>query len=152
MKRFASYILYSLLASAIVCACNDDLDIKQDYLYSIEILPLPKSLKQGQTVALEFSIIREGYYTGASYRFRYFQSEGEGTLKNDKGKTLPMNRFHAIASDNFVLNYQCDSEEQQQLDFVFEDNFGQRVEYTVKFTGARTDEDTEIDTEGCRRG
>mgnify|MGYP001176999169 FL=1 len=152
MIRFTSYILYALLLSVVVCACNDDLDIKQDYRYSIETLPLPKSLKQGQTVALEFSIIREGYYTGASYRFRYFQSEGEGTLKNDKGKTLPMNRFHAIASDNFVLNYQCDSEEQQQLDFVFEDNFGQRVEYTVKFTGARTDEDTEIDTEGCRRG
>ncbi len=140
MKRFASYILYSLLASAIVCACNDDLDIKQDYLYSIEILPLPKSLKQSQTVALEFSIIREGYYTGTSYRFRYFQSEGEGTLKNDKGKTLPMNRFHAIASDNFVLNYQCDSEEQQQLDFVFEDNFGQRVEYSITFTSKRVDE------------
>ena len=70
MKLFASYILYALLASAIVCACNDNLDIKQDYLYSIETLPLPKSLKQGQTVALEFSIIREGYYIGTSYRFR----------------------------------------------------------------------------------
>jgi len=93
MKRFASYILYVLLFSVVVCGCNEDLDIKQDYLYSIETLPLPKSLKQGQTVALEFSIIREGYYTGTSYKFRYFQSEGEGTLKNDKGKTLPMNRF-----------------------------------------------------------
>ena len=151
MKRFASYILYVLLLSVVICACNDDLDIKQDYRYSIETLPLPKSLKQGQTVALEFSIIREGYYTGASYRFRYFQSEGEGTLKNDKGQTLPMNRFHAIASDNFMLNYKCLVEEQQQLDFVFEDNFGQRVEYMVKFTGARTDEDTESDTGGGRR-
>jgi hypothetical protein len=143
MKRFASYILYALLLSVVICACNDDLDIKQYYLYSIEILPLPKSLKQGQTVALEFSIIREGYYTGTLYRFRYFQSEGEGTMKNDKGKTLPMNLFHAIASDNFVLNYQCNSEEQQQLDFVFEDNFGQRVEYTIAFASRRTEEETE---------
>jgi hypothetical protein len=140
MKRFASYILHALLLPVVVCGCNDDLDIKQDYRYSIETLPLPKSLKQGQTVAPEFSIIREGYYTGASYRFRYFQSEGEGTLKNDKGQTLAMNRFHAIASDNFVLNYQCDSEEQQQLDFVFEDNFGQRVEYSITFTSKRVDE------------
>ena len=143
MKRFALYILYMLLLSVVVCACNDDLDIKQDYGYSIEILPLPKLLKQGQTVALEFSIIREGYYTGTSYKFRYFQSEGEGTLKNDKGKTLVMNRFHDIASDNFVLNYKCLVEEQQQLDFVFEDNFGKRVEYSVKFTGKRTQEEKE---------
>ena len=140
MKRFASFILYTLLLSVVVCACNDDLDIKQDYGYSIETLPLPKSLKQGQTVALECSIIRQGYYTGTSYKFRYFQSEGEGTLKNDKGKTLVMNRFHAIASDNFVLNYKCLLEEQQQLDFVFEDNFGQRVEYSITFTSKRVDE------------
>jgi len=151
MKRFALYILYALLLPVVVCGCNDNLDIKQDYRYSIESLPLPKSIKQGQTVALEFSIIREGYYTGTSYRFRYFQSEGEGTLKNDKGKTLPINRFHAIASDNFVLIYKCIVEGQQQLDFVFEDNFCQRVEYMVMFTGARTDEDTESNTEGGKR-
>ena len=143
MKQFASYILYALLASAIVCACNDDLNIKQDYRYSIETLPLPKSLKQGQTVAIEFSIIRERYYTGTSYKFRYFQSEGEGTLKNDKEKALAMNRFHAISSDNFVLNYKCLVEEQQQLDFVFEDSFGKQVEYSVKFTGKRTQEEKE---------
>jgi len=151
MKRFASYILYTLLLSVVVCACNDDLDIKQDYGYSIETLPLPKSLKQGQTVALEFSIIRQGYYTGTSYTFRYFQSEGEGMLKDEKGKTLAMNRFHSIASDNFVLTYKCLVEEQQQLDFVFEDNFGQRLEYTVKFTGAQSDEDTESDAGSGRR-
>ena len=104
MKRFASYILYALLLSVVVCACNDDLDIKQNYLYSIEILPLPKSLKQGQPVALEFSIIREGYYTGTSYRIRYFQSEGEGTLKNDKGKTLVMNRWRSEEPFKYALD------------------------------------------------
>ena len=143
MKRFASYILYVLLLSVVVCACSDNLDIKQDYGYSIETLPLPKSLKQGQAVALEFSIIREGYYTGTLYRFRYFQSEGEGTLKNDKGKTLEMNRFNAIASDNFMLTYKCLLEEQQQLDFVFENNFGQRVEYTITFKSNQTNEEKE---------
>lgn len=104
MKRFASYNLYALLLSVVVCACSDDLDIKQDYRYSIETLPLPKSLKQGQTVAPEFSIIREGYYTGASYRFRYFQSEGEGTLKNDKGKTLVMNRWRSEEPFKYALD------------------------------------------------
>ena len=57
-----------------------------------------------------------------------------------------------LIQGSIILNYKCLVEEQQQLDFVFEDNFGQRVEYTVKFTGARTDEDTEIDTESGRRG
>jgi hypothetical protein len=122
-----------LLFSAAFCACTDDLDILQSYEYEIEILPLPKSLEKGETVALEFSIVRKGYYTGTSYKFRYFQSEGKGKLTGYYGDDIPMNRFQNILSDNFVLYYESRCEEQQQLDFVFEDNFGQRVEYTVTF-------------------
>ncbi len=146
MKKFASYSLYTLLLAAVACACSgcsDDLDIRRDYPYSVETLPLPKSLKKGETVALEFSIVREGNYAGTTYKFRYFQSEGEGMLTNDKGQIIPVNRFQSIASDDFVLTYTNLAEEQAQLDFVFEDNFGQRVEYTVTFAGKRTDEEKE---------
>lgn len=143
MKKFPAYFLYTLLLSAIVCACNNDLDIRQAYGYSVETLPLPKSLKKGQSVDLEFSIVREGYYDGTSYKFRYFQSEGEGLLSDEKGSIIPMNRFQPIVSDDFVLKYVCLSEEQQQLDFVFEDNFGQRVDYTITFGSDRTEEEQE---------
>lgn len=139
MKRFATYTLYTLLLATIVCACTDSLDIKQSYGYSVETLPLPKSLKKGQSVDLEFSILREGNYSGTSFRFRFFQSEGAGTLTDATGQPLAMNRYHAIPSDDFVLTYTCTAEEQQQLDFVFEDSFGQRVDYVISFTGARID-------------
>ncbi len=146
MKRFASYFLYTLLLAAVACACSgcsDDLDIRRDYPYRVETLPLPKLLKKGESVALEFSIVREGNYAGTTYKYRYFQSEGEGSLKDGKGKVIPVNRFQTIASDDFVLTYTNLAEEQAQLDFVFEDNFGQRVEYSVTFAGKRPDEDTE---------
>jgi hypothetical protein len=67
-----------MLIAYIVCACSDRLDIVRDYGYSVETLPLPKKLVQGETVNLEFSIIREGYYRETAYKFRYFQNEGEG--------------------------------------------------------------------------
>jgi hypothetical protein len=141
MKRLASYILYTLLLSAIVYACSDTPDVVQDYGYRVETLPLPKKLEKGKTVELEFSIIREGYYEGARYKFRYFQSAGEGILSYE-GNIVPMNRFREIASDNFVLTYKCTGEEQQQLDFVFfEDTFGRRVEHVVTFAGGRTEKD-----------
>lgn len=143
MKKFASYFLYTLLLAAIACAsggCSDDLDIRRDYPYSVETLPLPKSLKKGESVDLEFSIVREGNYAGTTYKFRYFQSEGEGLLSTAKGQIIPVNRFQPIAFDDFVLTYTNLAEEQAQLDFVFEDNFGQRVEYTVTFAGKRTDD------------
>jgi hypothetical protein len=144
MKKFASFFLYTLLLAAIACAsssCTDDgLDIKQDYNYTVETLPLPKSLKKGESVDLEFSIVREGNYTGTTYQYRYFQSEGEGLLTTDKGQIIPVNRFQSVAFDDFVLTYTNLAEEQAQLDFVFEDNFGKRVEYTITFAGKRTDD------------
>jgi hypothetical protein len=123
-----------MLIACIVCACNDSLDIVQDYGYRVETLPLPKKIKQSETVALEFSIVREGYYKEAAYRFRFFQSEGEGLLIH-KGKAVPVNRFQDISADNFVLTYQSFCDDQQQLDFFFENTFGRRVEYPVAFSG-----------------
>jgi hypothetical protein len=131
-----------MLIACIVCACNDRLDIIQDYGYSIETLPLPKTMKQGDTLDLEFSIVREGNYSATQYKFRYFQSDGKGLLTYS-GRIIPVNRFQNIASDSFVLTYTCQCSEQQQLDFVFENNFGRKVEYTVTFSGGQTDEKTE---------
>ncbi|MDR0506854.1 MAG: DUF3872 domain-containing protein [Dysgonamonadaceae bacterium] len=142
MKKTLSYFLYTMLVACIVCACNDRLDIIQDYGYSVETLPLPKKIKQGETIDLEFSIVREGFYTGASYKFRYFQSEGEGLLSY-KGNNVPMNRFQNIDCDNFVLMYEAKCEGQQVLDFVFEDSFGKKVEYSIAFSGEKTEKETE---------
>jgi hypothetical protein len=131
-----------MLLAGIICACNDRLNIVQDYGYHVETLPLPKKLKLGETVHLEFSILREGYYSETTYRFRYFQSEGEGILTY-RGKTVPVNRFQEIGSDNFVLTYQSLCDDRQQLDFVFEDSFGRRVEYTIAFSGESVEEKEE---------
>jgi len=134
MKKTLAYFLYTMLIACIVCACSDNLDIVQDYGYSVETLPLPKVVKQGETVDLEFTITREGNYSGTQYRFRYFESDGAGQLSYN-GRVVPVNRFQNILSDNFVLKYECKCNEQQQLDFVFENNFGRRVEYSVTFSG-----------------
>jgi hypothetical protein len=128
-----------MLIACIVCACNDSLNVVQDYGYRVETLPLPKRIKQGETVALEFSIVREGYYKEAAYRFRYFQSEGEGLLSY-RGKAIPVNRFQDISADNFVLTYQSLCDDQQQLDFVFEDSFGRQVEYSIMFSSEQTEQ------------
>jgi hypothetical protein len=131
-----------MLIACIVCACNNNLDIVQDYGYCIETLPLPKKLVQGETVNLEFSIVREGYYSETAYKFRYFQSEGEGILTY-RGKAIPMNRFQDIGSDNFVLTYQSRCDDQQQLDFVFENSFGRRLDCTIAFGGESVVENEE---------
>ena len=138
MKKTLAYFLYTMLVASIVCACNDRLDIIQDYEYSVETLPLPKTMTNGETVNLEFSILRAGNFSQEKYKFRYFESDGAGSLVYN-GKVIPVNRFQDIKSDNFVLTYQCLSDgEQQTLDFVFENSFGRRVDYSITFGGVST--------------
>lgn len=114
-------------------SCSDSLDIKQDYSFSIKTLPVPKKLKQEEVTALEFTIIREGEYKKASYSFRYFQPDGKGVLMDNTGNAFPMNRLYPIVSDEFTLLYKSACAEAQTLDFVFVDNFGQEIEYSISF-------------------
>jgi len=102
MKRFASYTLYALLLVAATCACDDDIRVRQSYAYGIETLPLPKTLQKGESVALEFSIVREGRYSGTRYKFRYFQPDGAGKLTGRYDEEIPVNRFQNITSDSFT--------------------------------------------------
>lgn len=127
---------YMILLLSVVwglCSCSSDLDIKQDYSFSVKTLPLPKKLKQGKIVALEFSLVRERIYEDAEYSFRYFQPDGKGVLMDNTGQKLVMNRLYRLKGDEFTLLYQSACAEVQQLDFVFIDNFGQELEYSVAF-------------------
>ncbi len=127
------YMILLLSIIGILCSCSSELDINQDYSFSVKTRPLPKRLEQGETVALEFTLVREKIYKEADYSFRYFQSDGKGSLTDDTGQKLVMNRLYRIKSDEFTLLYQSACSEAQQLDFVFIDNFGQEVEYSVSF-------------------
>ena len=60
-----------------------------------------------------------------------------------RGSYVPVNRFQEIGSDNFALTCQSPCDDQQQLDFVFENSFGRRVEYTVAFGGESVEENEE---------
>jgi hypothetical protein len=60
-----------------------------------------------------------------------------------RGKTVPVNRFQEIGSDNFVLAYQSLCDDRQQLDFVFENSFGRRLDCTVAFGGESVEKNEE---------
>jgi hypothetical protein len=142
IKRAFALITWLAAIMLLALACSGRLDIVQDYGYHVETLPLPGKLRQGETIDLEFSIIRDGYYTGTRYKFRYFQSKGQGILSY-KGEAVPVNRFRDIEADNFVITYQSLCDDTQKLDFVFEDSSGSRVEYSISFDGEATDREEE---------
>ena len=62
-------------------SCNDDLDVQQSYPFTVEVMPYGDKITKGRTVELRFEIKPEGNYSNTLYTIRYFQYDGEGTLK-----------------------------------------------------------------------
>ncbi|SHG42538.1 DUF3872 domain-containing protein [Dysgonomonas macrotermitis] len=132
MRKCASYIIFTLLLAAIACACSDDIDIKQGYEFEVTHLPVPKELKVGEVAEIRCQLKRSGYYDGTKYSLRFFQSEGEGSLRIGSGEPLLPNDIYPLPGDTFRLYYTSGSEEQAVIDLVFLDSSGN--EFPLSFT------------------
>ena len=67
--------------SLTLASCDDDMDIQQSYPFTVETMPVPNKVTKGQTVEIRCELKRTGDYANTLYTIRYFQFEGEGTLK-----------------------------------------------------------------------
>ena len=47
------------LLSVCFTACNDDLDVTQAYPFTVETMPVPKELAQGETAEIRCELVRE---------------------------------------------------------------------------------------------
>lgn len=132
MRKFASYIIFTLLLAAIACACSDNIDIRQSYEFRVTHLPVPKKIRKGETVEIRCQLERSGYFDDAAYRFRYFQSDGKGDLCMDDSEVFLPNDYYNLTKESFRLYYTSRSDEQQVIDIYFFDNRGNS--YTLAFT------------------
>lgn len=100
------------------------------------LCPTATRLSRGETVELRFEIKPEGNYANTLYTIRYFQYDGEGTLKLVDGPVLVNNDRVLLESKTFRLNYTAKSAEAHKFLVVVEDNFGSTPwEQTFEFNG-----------------
>ena len=133
MKKVFLFPIYTLLLFAIASACNDNLDIKQDYAYEVTYLPVQKTIKTNETVEIRLKFAKEGNYDKAQYYIRYFQPDGKGELRIDDGRLLTPNDEFPITGNNFYLYYTSRCADQQSFDVYITDNFGKMKEMTFAF-------------------
>jgi len=123
-------------------SCSDDLDVQQSYPFTVEVMPFAEKIVKGQTVELRFEIQPEGNYTNTLYTIRYFQYDGEGTLKLVDGPVLVNNDRVLLESKTFRLNYTAKSSDAHKFLVVVEDNFGSTPwEQTFEFNGKSESDD-----------
>ena len=143
-KSFGVIAFLSLVVAAVcsLTSCSDDLDVQQSYPFTVEVMPYGDKITQGQTVELRFEIKPEGNYTNTLYTIRYFQYDGEGTLKLVDGPVLVNNDRVLLESKTFRLTYTAKSSQAHKLLIVIEDNFNSTPwEQTFEFNGKDSGDD-----------
>ena len=122
--------------SLTLVSCDDDMDIQQSYPFTVEIMPVPNKVTKGQTVEIRCA--------NTLYTIRYFQFEGEGTLKMDNGITFLPNDRYLLENEKFRLYYTAAGEEAHNFIVVVEDNFGNSYELEFDFNNRNVKDDGAI--------
>lgn len=135
-------VLFVGLMGYFLASCDDELDIQQSYPFTVETMPVPGKVTKGQTVEIRCEMKKEGNYANALYTIRYFQFEGEGTLKMDNGITFLPNDRYLLENEKFRLYYTSGCSEAQNFIVVVEDNFGNAYELEFDFNNQNAKDDT----------
>lgn len=114
-------------------SCDDDMDIQQSYPFTVETMPVPNKVTKGQTVEIRCEMKKEGNFANTLYTIRYFQYEGEGTLRMDNGITFLPNERYLLENEKFRLYYTSECSEAQNFIVVVEDNFSNSYELEFDF-------------------
>ena len=143
-KSFGVIAILSLVIAAVcsLTSCSDDLDVQQSYPFTVEVMPYADKIAKGQTIELRFEIKPEGNYANTLYTIRYFQYDGEGSLKLVDGPMLVNNDRVLLESKTFRLNYTAQSSEAVKFVIWIEDNFGSTPwQQTFEFNSKDIDDD-----------
>ena len=150
MKNISYICIGALFAVLAFGSCNDDIDIRQDYDFSLSSWYLQKQIETGETVEIRFYLDREGDYEKAEYEIGYIQMEGKGEVTDCEGARLvnrevrPLAEVSGLDTENpvrqvFTLFYRNTGEDNPGIRFVAVDNFG--VERTLDIPFSIEDKD-----------
>ena len=132
-------MVFSFLA---LVACDNELDIRQEYPFTVASMPVADEIVNGETVEIRLEIKPEGNFSGTVYTLRYFQPDGKGCLKMEDGTVLKPNDRYLLNEWKFRLYYTSHSgKESQTIDLYFEDNWGNLQQLTYDFNGKDAEEE-----------
>ena len=146
MKKILDFMMIaSCMAAFFFClaSCNSDLDVQQEYAFTVEALPVADKIFNNETVEIRLDIREEGNFSGTVYTLRYFQPEGAGILKMSDGTVLKPNDRYLLNEKKFRLYYTSKSaDEAQTIDLYLENNWGGLQQLSFDFN-AKDKEDTD---------
>jgi|SRR5690606_29739652 len=129
-------LILSISFTLVSCTKDDELEIQNDFPFEINVMPVPKDIVNGQTVEIRIAIQRTGNYHHTQYYLRYFQFDGQGTLRYyDDNPYLP-NDLYPLAKEQFRLYYTSTSTVSQTFDVWISDSFGNEKQISFQFNNS----------------
>ena len=130
-----------LLALVSLClpACDRELEVRQAYDFTLETMPVQNDIHRGETAEIRYPLKRAGHFAGARCTLRYFQIEGKGMLRLDKGAASEPNYRYPLVREEFCLYYTSQSTDRQTIDVYIENNFGKVQQLTFSFNHKKAD-------------
>ena len=118
-------IMSVLGISLLLFACNSALDVQQSYEFDVEVMPLPKEIKQNETVEIRCSLIEQGNFIDNRYTIRFFQFDGGGKLhlRQEGEAFLPNDRYELLYKE-FRMYYTSLGDKSHAFEVVIENSFG----------------------------
>ncbi len=143
MKRLLSkskllWMLVLVFTSSIMLSSCDkeELDIQQNYPFEVKVMPVPGDVASGQTVEIRITVERSGNFNDANYFIRYFQFDGQGTLRYHNEPPYLPNDLYQLSATQFRLYYTSQSAVSQSFDIWISDNFGNEKQVSFQFNSS----------------
>jgi hypothetical protein len=133
------YVLLAILTSSVTlvsCSKDDELEIRNDFPFEVQVMPVPKDVSNGQTVEIRMTIKRSGNYSNTQYFIRYFQFDGQGTLRYYNEPAYLPNDLYLLPTEQFRLYYTSTSTVSQSFDVWISDSFGNEKKLNFQFNSS----------------
>ncbi len=128
--------LLALLGGLFFVSCENELDIQTDFPFEVLVMPVPKDIALDQTVEMRFTINTQGNYQGTNYFIRYFQFDGQGSLRLFNDPPYQPNDIYPLPGKQFRLYYTSQSEVTQSFEVWISDNFGNEQQLSFRFNNS----------------
>lgn len=130
------YVLLAILISFATSCSKDELEIQNDFPFEVKVMPVPKEIANGNTVEIRLTIQPAGNYSNTQYFIRYFQFDGQGTLKYFDAIPYLPNDLYQLPAKQFRLYYTSKSTVSQSFDVWVSDNFGNEKQMSFQFNSS----------------
>ena len=142
----------AVLAALFLYACNDKLDVQQEYDFSLSSWHLQSTIRKGESVEIRLTLHRSGDFQDARYYIGYIQMAGKGEVYDSDGTLLVNRELHELddiagidksdpCEQVFTLFYKSLSTKSSQIQFVVVDSFNQERTLDIAFENNSEEEE-----------